>query len=60
MVFLKEVVDRPRSTLGHVYFSLSDEEISSNESADIRLEKDGSIIRKTSLLMDLAFFVTCR
>jgi hypothetical protein len=57
MIFLKKVVDKPRSPLGHVYFSLS--EISSNESVDIRLEKDESIKRGTCLLVDIPSSIFC-
>jgi hypothetical protein len=59
MVSLKEAVDRPTSPPGHVYFSLSDEEIPSDESIDIRLEKDESMIGGTPLLMDIPSGISC-
>jgi hypothetical protein len=60
MVSLKEVQDRPKSPPSHVYFSLSGEEIPLDELVDIRCEKDGSIIRGTSLLVDISFGIFCR
>jgi hypothetical protein len=51
-----EAVDRPTSP---VYFSLSDEEIPSDESTDIRLEKDESMIGGTPLLVDIPSGISC-
>jgi hypothetical protein len=59
MVSLKEAVDRPTSPPGHVYFSLSDEEIPSDESIDIRLEKEESMIGGTPLLVDIPSGISC-
>jgi len=59
MVSLKEAVDRPINPPGHVYFSLSDEEIPSDEWVDIKLEQDGSIIRGTPLLVDIPSSISC-
>ncbi len=52
-------MDRPKSPLGHVYFSLSDEEIPLDDLVYIRFEKDGSIIRGTFLLVDIPFGIFC-
>jgi hypothetical protein len=59
MVSLKEAVDRPRSPPPRVYFSLKDEEILSDERVDIEFEKDGSIIRRTLLLVDIPSNIYC-
>jgi hypothetical protein len=52
-------VDRPKIPLGHVYFSLNDEEIPLDDLVNIRFEKDGSIIRGTYLLVDIPFGIFC-
>jgi hypothetical protein len=59
MVSLKKAVDRPINPPGHVYFSLSDEEIPSDEWVDIKLEKDGLIVRGTLLLVDIPSSISC-
>ncbi len=59
MVSLKEALDRPKSPPSHFYFSLNDEEIPLDNLVKIKLKKDGSIIRGTSLLMDIPFGIFC-